>query len=191
MVQPVDDLALFRAAKDHVQKKSAHAAEQDRPDILKRREAWFEGQLDLDPEKLVFIDESWASTNMARHHGRAPRGERLHAAVPHGHWQTTTFVAGLRLDGVVAPLVLDGPINAQAFEAYVEQFLAPTLRKGDIVVMDNVSSHKRAKVRELIEAAGDDTIYTSVTCNWLGIFLRRRQRDWLFPEIPVLNCRGR
>ena len=78
----------------------------------------------------MFIDETWASTNMARRYGRAPRGERLRAAVPHGHWKTTTFVAGLRLDGVVAPLVLDGPINAAAFEAYVEQFLAPTLQAG-------------------------------------------------------------
>ena len=102
----------------------------------------------------MFIDETWASTNMARRYGRAPRGERLRAAVPHGHWKTTTFVAGLRLDGVVAPLVLDGPINAAAFEAYVEQFLAPTLQPGDIVVMDNLSSHKGPKVRVLIEAVG-------------------------------------
>jgi DDE superfamily endonuclease len=86
--------------------------------------------------------------------GRAPRGERLRACVPHGHWKTTTFVAGLRLDGLVAPLVLDGPINVQSFEAYVEQFLAPTLSPCDIVVMDNLSSHKGPKVRALIEAAG-------------------------------------
>ena len=127
---PVVDLALFRPTRDHAQKKSAHAAEQDRPDILKRREEWFDAQLDLDPEKLVFIDETWASTNMARRYGRAPRGERLRAGVPFGHWKTTTFVAGLRLEGLVAPLVFDGPINAQVFEAYVEQFLAPTLRAG-------------------------------------------------------------
>jgi transposase len=107
----------------------------------------------------VFIDETWASTNMARRYGRAPRGERLRAAVPHGHWKTTTFVAGLRLDGVVAPLVLDGPINAAAFEAYVEQFLAPTLQPGDIVVMDNLSSHKGPKVRALIEVVGAKLLY--------------------------------
>jgi transposase len=89
---------------------------------------------------------------MARRYGRAPKGERLRAAVPFGHWKTTTFVAGLRLDGLVAPLVLDGPMNAAAFEAYVEQFLVPTLAPGDIVVMDNLASHKRPKVRELIEA---------------------------------------
>lgn len=127
--------------------------------MLKKREAWFESQLDLDPEKLVFIDETWTSTNMARTRGRAPKGERLRASVPHGHWKTTTFVAGLRLTGMTAPLVLDGPINALAFEAYVEQFLVPTLAPGDIVVMDNLSSHKRPRVRELIEAAGASLRY--------------------------------
>ena len=125
----------------------------------KNRRAWFESQLDLDPEKLVFIDETWASTNMARRCGRAPKGERLRAAIPHGHWKTTTFVAALRLEGIVAPLVFDGPINAQVFEAYVEQFLAPTLRAGDVVVMDNLSSHKRPKVRDLIEATGAHLLY--------------------------------
>jgi transposase len=102
----------------------------------------------------VFIDETWASTNMARRHGRAPRGERLRAGIPHGHWKTTTFVAGLRLTGMVAPMVLDGPINRAAFQAYVEQVLVPDLKPGDIVIMDNLSSHKGPRVRELIEAAG-------------------------------------
>ena len=96
---------------------------------------------------------------MARRYGRAPRGERLRAAIPHGHWKTTTFVAGLRITGMTAPLVFDGPINAQVFEAYVEQFLAPTLRPGDIVIMDNLSSHKGSKVREPIEAAGASLRY--------------------------------
>jgi len=91
---------------------------------------------------------------MARRYGRAPKGERLRAAIPHGHWKTTTFVAGLRLEGLVAPFVFDGPINAVTFEAYVEQFLVSELRPGDIVVMDNLSSHKRPKVAALIEAAG-------------------------------------
>ena len=125
-----------------VEKKTAHAAEQDRADIRKRREAWFEGQLDLDPERLVFIDETWASTNMARRYGRAPRGRRLRVGVPHCRWKTTTFVAGLRTSGVVAPLVLDGPINRAAFEAYVEKVLVPELRPGDVVILDNLSSHK-------------------------------------------------
>ena len=109
-------------------KKSAHAAEQDRPDVLKRREAWFEGQLDLDPERLVFIDETWASTNMARLGGRAPKGERLRAAIPHGHWKTTTFVAGLRFTGLVAPMVLDGPINATRSRPMWTRCLCPGSR---------------------------------------------------------------
>jgi transposase len=102
----------------------------------------------------VFIDETWASTNMARTHGRCCRGERLRASVPHGHWKTTTFVAGLRTSGMVAPFVLDGPINADAFEVYVEKILVPELKPGDIVVMDNLSSHKRPSIQAMIEAAG-------------------------------------
>ena len=137
-----------------MEKKSAHAAEQDRPDVLKRRWDWFEGQLDLDPAKLVFIDETWASTNMARTHGRAPKGERLRAGVPHGHWKTTTFVAGLRHTGMVAPMVLDGPIDGATFRAYVERVLVPELRPGDVVILDNLGSHKGPHVRAAIEAAG-------------------------------------
>jgi transposase len=152
-------VAFLRPAPDHREKKSAHAAEQDRPDVLRRREAWFEGQLDLDPDRLVFIDETWASTNMARPRGRAPQGQRLRAAIPHGHWKTTTFVAGLRQDGIVAPFVLDGPINRQAFETYVARVLVPELRPGDLVIMDNLSSHKGPRVRELIEAAGASVRY--------------------------------
>lgn len=142
-----------------MEKKTAHASEQDRPDILKRREDWFANQLDLDPERLVFIDETWTSTNMARRYGRAPKGERLRAGIPHGHWKTTTFVAGLRRSGVVAPMVLDGPINGVAFQAYVDQVLVPELRKGDIVVMDNLGSHKGDGVRDAIEAAGAKLLY--------------------------------
>ncbi len=96
---------------------------------------------------------------MARLRGRAPKGQRLRGAVPHGHWKTTTFIAGLRRDGIVAPFVLDGPINRDAFEAYVAQVLAPELRAGDIVVMDNLSSHKGPRVRELIEAVGASLLY--------------------------------
>jgi transposase len=119
-----------------------------------RRLAWFETQPDLDPDRLVFIDETWASTAMARTHGRAPRGERLRMGAPFGHWKTTTFIAGLRLSGMVAPMVLDGPINQRAFEAYVDQILVPELKPGDIVIMDNLSSHKSPAVRTAIEAAG-------------------------------------
>ena len=137
-----------------VQKKTGHASEQERPDVRAAREAWFEAQPDLDPERLIFIDETWLNTKMARLRGRAPRGERLRASLPHGHWKTTTFVAGLRLGGIDAPMVIDGPINGEIFLAYVRHVLVPTLRPGDIVVMDNLGSHKGAGVRAAIEAAG-------------------------------------
>jgi transposase len=111
-------------------------------------------QAGLDPDRLVFIDETWAKTNMTRPRGRSLRGTRLIAAVPYGHWKTTTFLAGLRTTGLTAPLVIDGPINGELFLAYVRQQLVPTLRAGDMVVMDNLSSHKRRGVREAIEATG-------------------------------------
>lgn len=107
----------------------------------------------------MFIDETWASTNMARTRGRAPRGERLRAAIPRGHWKTTTFAAGLRNTGMVAPMVLDAPINGIAFQAYVDQVLVPELHSGGIVVMDNLGSHKGAGIRAAIEAAGASLLY--------------------------------
>jgi transposase len=142
-----------------LEKKTAHAAEQERPDILKRRRDWFASQANLDPQRLIFIDETWAATNMARRYGRSPRGERLRSGVPHGHWRTTTFVAGLRLAGMVAPMVLDGPINGLAFQASIDQVLVPELKPGDIVIMDNLGSHKGAGVRAAIEAAGASLLY--------------------------------
>ena len=102
----------------------------------------------------MFIDETGASTKMARMRGRAPRGERLRASVPHGHWKTTTFVGGLRLNGMTAPMVLDGPMTAAWFLAYVQRVLSPTLNTGDVVVLDNLPAHKGASVREAIEAVG-------------------------------------
>jgi transposase len=111
------------------------------------------------PERLVFIDETGASTKMARLRGRAPRGERCRAPVPHGHWKTTTFVGALRLDGMTAPMVLDGAMDGPAFLAYVEQVLVPTLAPADIVVMDNLPAHKLARVRTAIEAAGAKLLY--------------------------------
>ena len=96
---------------------------------------------------------------MARRYGRAPKGERLRVGIPHGHWKTTTFVAGLRLTGMIAPMVLDGPINGRAFQAYVDQVLVPELKPGDIVIMDNLASHKGADVRAAIEAAGATLLY--------------------------------
>ena len=123
------------------------------------REIWFEGQIDLDPAKLIFIDETGASTKMARLRGRAKRGERCRAAIPHGHWKTTTFTAGLRLNGLAAPMVLDGPMNGDAFLAYIEQVLVPELAKGDVVVMDNLPAHKVSGVRRAIEDAGARLLY--------------------------------
>jgi transposase len=102
----------------------------------------------------VFIDETWAKTNMTRRHGRCARGRRLIAKVPHGHWRTLTFLAALRRDRIDAPCVIDGPINATSFLAYVEQILAPTLSSGDIVIMDNLGSHKGQAVRHAIRAVG-------------------------------------
>lgn len=135
-------------------KKSARAAEQDRPDVAQARREWRAGQGELNPERLVFIDETGTATNMARRYGRCPRGQRLVAAVPYGHWKTTTFVAAVRHDDITAPCVFDGPMNGDCFRAYVEQCLVPTLKPGDVVILDNLSSHKVAGIREAIEAAG-------------------------------------
>lgn len=152
-------MAFLRSPKDHLEKKTAHAAEQNRPDVLKKREAWFDAQPDLDPERLIFIDETSASTKMARLYGRAQRGQRCRAAVPHGHWKTTTVTAGLRLAGIAAPMVLDGPMNGETFKAYVEQILVPELAPGDIVVMDNLPAHKVTGIRDAIKAAGAILLY--------------------------------
>ena len=119
-----------------------------------KRQAWPTLIGWVDPAQLVFVDETWASTNMTRRYGRCARGERLVCPVPHGHWKTTTFVAALRSDGLTAPTVVDGAMTGDLFVAYVEQQLVPTLRPGDVVVMDNLSSHKRAAVRATIEGAG-------------------------------------
>lgn len=127
--------------------------------MLKRRQDWFAGQIDLDPTKLVFIDETGASTNLARKGGRCRRGQRLRVGVPHGHYKTVTLVAGIRLRGIVAQKVFDRPINAALFEDWVETCLVPTLSKGDIVVLDNLSAHKGQRVEELIKAAGAELRY--------------------------------
>ena len=123
------------------------------------REAWKADQASLDPSKLVFIDETGANTKMVRSHGRSPRGRRLRAKAPWGHWKTTTFTAGLRHDAITAPFVLDGPMNGRAFCAYVEEVLAPTLAEGDIVVLDNLPAHKVKGVRAAIEARGARLLY--------------------------------
>jgi len=111
-------------------------------------------QRQVDPSRLAFIDETWTKTNMAPLRGWGRRGTRLIAKVPHGRWKTTTFLAALRHDRIDAPWVLDGPINGESFQTYVEKALAPTLRKGDIVVLDNLGSHKSKAVRQAIRSAG-------------------------------------
>ncbi len=113
----------------------------------------------MDIEKLVFIDETWASTSMTRRYGRAPRGQRCIASAPHGHWKITTFVAGLRHQQLTAPMVADGPMDGELFLAYVRQFLCPTLRPGDIVILDNLSSHKVTGVKDAITQAGATLLY--------------------------------
>jgi transposase len=159
-------VALLRRARDHGEKKTGHASEQDRADVQAARIAWFETQPDLDPERLVFIDgeprsaigprtmASGLNTKLARLRGRCARGERLRAGIPHGHWRTTTFVAGLRLSGLDAPMLIDGAMDGRAFLAYVRQALIPTLRPGDVVIMDNLGAHKGAEIRSAIETAG-------------------------------------
>jgi transposase len=124
-----------------------------------KRALWRLEQTGLDPGKLVFLDETWAKTNMTRPRGRALRGARLIAKVPHGHWKTTTFLAALRTSGLTAPLVVDGAINGAVFRAYVEQQLAPTLSVGEIVILDNLNSHKIRGVREAVEARGASLVY--------------------------------
>jgi transposase len=126
---------------------------------VRRRRDWFESQPDLDASRLVFIDETGLSTKMARLRGRALRGERCRAGIPHGHWKTTTFTGALRLSGMTAPCVYDGAMNGTVFRAYVEQVLAPTLKPADIVIMDNLPAHKAAGVREAIERAGATLLF--------------------------------
>ena len=135
-------------------KKSMVASERDRPDIARRREQWAKYQGRIEPERLVFIDETWTKTNMAPLRGWSLCGTRLTAKVPHGRWRTTTFVAALRHDRITAPWVLDGPIDGESFRTYVDKVLVPTLKPSDIVIMDNLGSHKGKAVRELIRSAG-------------------------------------
>ena len=141
-------------------KKTVHASEQERADVASARQLWkTEQQRQLDPKKLVFIDETGTTTNMARLRGRCRRGVRLIGRVPHGHWKTTTLVAGLRVDAVTAPFVIDRAMNGQIFRTYVERCLVPTLAPGDVVIMDNLRAHKVAGVREAIEATGATLLY--------------------------------
>lgn len=136
-----------------------HAAERDRPDVARRRAAWKRIQPTIHAQRLIFIDETWAKTNMTRLRGRAPRGQRLIDKTPHGHWKTTTLIAALGITGMRCSTVVDGAVNGDVFEAFVEQVLVPELRSGDVVIMDNLSSHKRLRVRELVEASGARLVF--------------------------------
>ncbi len=144
---------VFSSAKGSALKKTVSASEQDRPDVARRRAWWKRHQGKIDPTRLVFIDETWAKTNMIRSRGWCARGKPLVAKAPYGRWHTLTFLAALRVDRIDAPCVLDGPINGINFLAYIEQFLVPTLSPGDIVIMDNLGSHKGKAVRRAIRKA--------------------------------------
>ena len=135
------------------------AGERDRSDVARRRAQWIKYQNKIAPERLVFIDETWTKTNMAPLRGWAPLGMRLKAKVPHDHWNTTTFLAALRHDRIDAPWLLEGPIDGESFQIYVEKVLVPTLRLGDIVIMDNLGSHKGKAIRRLIRSAGAKLIF--------------------------------
>jgi len=142
-----------------LQKKSLNAAEQTHPDVAQARAAWAAQQPNLEADHVVFVDETWATTAMTPLRGRSPKGSRCVGHAPAGHWQTTTLVCALRSSGLVAPLVLDGPINGAVFRQWVQQFLVKELQPGDIVVMDNLSSHKVAGIGEAIEAVGATLCY--------------------------------
>jgi transposase len=130
------------------------AEEQDRPQVANARRSWRDRQHELDPDRLVFVDETWAKDNMTRTYGRSHSGSRIRAKVPHRRWETTTFIGAMRASGFIAPLCVDGPINSQVFSGWVDQHLIKELHPGDVVIMDNLSSHKNIKTREAIESVG-------------------------------------
>jgi len=149
--------AVWRFFERHglsFKKKTLYAAEQKRAEVARARRRWMREQGFFDPAKLVFVDETSTNTMMVRLCGRSPRGERLIDYAPHGHWKTITFVAGLRQRAMTAPCVIEGAMNGPMFLAWVKQSLVPTLKRGDIVAMDNLPVHKVAGVEEAIEAAG-------------------------------------
>ena len=160
--------------------------------MKRRREKWREEQPGLEADRFIFIDETWAKTNMTRTHGRAPRGQRVIDQQPHGHWHTTTLIAALGIGGVVCSTLVDGPVNGDVFEAFVEQVLAPELWPGDIVVMDNLSSHKRQRTRELIESVGAELRFLppySPDLNPIEMVfskIKRKLRDFVI--LPVFSA---
>ena len=146
-------------ARLHAKKKSIRASEQRRQDIAVQREAWRERLRRLNPRRLIYLDETGAKTNMTRAFARARKGERAVDYAPHGHWNTTTLVAGVTLESPIAPMILDGPMDTAAFEAYVEHMLVPALPRGSIVVMDNLSAHKSPAIARLLHGAGAELWY--------------------------------
>jgi transposase len=139
--------------------KKIRPAEQDRPDIGRKRIRWKAYQGRIDVSRLVFIDETWLKTNMAPLRGWGLCGQRLEASAPFGHWKAMTFIAALRCDRINAPWVIDGPINGELFTLYVEQVLAPTLAKGEVVILDNLGSHKGKSARNAIRAKGAHLLF--------------------------------
>ena len=168
-------------------KKTLHAAEQQRADVARARRRWMRAQGMFDPAHLVFLDETAANTKMMRVGGRCLRGERLIGQVPHGHWKTITFVGALRCEGMTAPYVIDGAMKGKTFLDYVEHHLAPTLRRNDTVVMDNLPAHKAAARSTL---GGDATGFLHVSANWPPPVAPAPPRSTRRPA-PDRSCRGR
>jgi transposase len=157
-----------------------HAEERSRPDVAARRERWRrEVMPGLDPDRLVFLDETAAKTNMARTHGYAPKGQRLEGHAPYRRWETTTSLGAMRASGFVAPLVVGGAMTGELFLAYVERVLIPELQPGCVVVMDNLSRHTQKAVREALEAAGCTALYQppySPDCNPIELAFSKLKR---------------
>ena len=153
------DLVRPARPEDHPGKKSLKASETERPDVVPARAHWGVVQVGIDPKRLVFLDETFLDTAMTRLYGWGPRDRRVIDLAPQSHWKTTTLVLALRLGGAFAPMVADGPVNGELFVAYLRQELAPRLRPGDIVVMDNLSTHKVKGVAQAIEAADAHLLY--------------------------------
>lgn len=141
------------------QKKSSCAIEQDRPDVACKRKDWRATQDHVDPERLIFIDEMGVQTDLTRLRGWAPGGDRLVEAVPGGKWQTSTLVQAIALDGIRAAMILDGPMNGPSFAGFCNWLLTPALHPGDLVVLDNLSSHRTSAAIQAVEAAGARVVY--------------------------------
>ena len=142
-----------------IQKKSSRAIEQDHPDVKRQRRDWRDSQESIDPERLIFLDETGLKTDLTRLRGWAPGGDRLVEAVPGGKWETSTLVQAVALDGTRAAMVLNGPMNATCFAGFCNWLLTPTLNPGDLVVMDNLSSHRSVMAVEAIESVGARVVY--------------------------------